>query len=1162
MKTTKRMLTMLLTLLMILSVAPVGMMASKAQTDWLTFKYVNAAIREEDESKYAPVYYGAPEGKSFYSSDWPSVLKLKDVPKEAPGTGWKFLGFRAHRSSDSTFYVSGHGWKRREEIKRENLTEKLYQCGVEYKLDGSWKNPQIFDKKGKQTAFESYTFFATWDFSTDKRKDHTWSDYKVTDLTPTDARIHATIKLDENVKFERACFYFGTNVTEMKKNGKYVTYNKTQKSLDVSFKLSEFGQKLSPNTTYYYQIYLVADGMDYYSDTEGFTTPSKGQTNPTVTLSAPDHIEKTSARVHLVAKNPSKLLVTARGVQVRKKGASAWSKTYSEDLSKKDYNKDTKITGYFDIGSGKEVDFALSPNTTYEYRCFVTSGGTNYYSKISTFKTKPENKPVVTLNAPDYIQATSARVHLVAKNPGKWLVTARGVQVKKKGASAWAKTYSEDLSKKDYNKDTKITGYFDIGSGKEVDFALSPNTTYEYRCFVTSGGTNYYSGVSTFKTLDPNADPVFSKVSVTGITDTNAKLVGDLKSLTMIKGTGFYFGTSQSSLKKITKDLNGKADKAGKIRQISFPLNNWHGKLTPGTTYYYQLFYLNSSGKKCASKVYSFKTKGLQDYTFTIKYAANGGSGKMADQSIKGGQVLKLAENAFEKAGCFFMGWNVKRGSDSKWYVAGQGWRTAAEISKNKWTKKVYENGGSYTFDESWTSGAKTTDTFTFTAVWKACDHVWNEGAITKTPTTKATGVKTFTCTKCGLTKTEKIPMLEAYQFKFHANGGKGTMAGFRVEKGETFTIPENGMKRDGYFFEGWTVKRASDNKWYVAEKGWLTEKAIKDQGLSKKIYDSEVSYEFNDGWINGKKNVDTYTFYAVWRACKHDWSEGVITKAPTTKATGVRTFTCANCGMTKTEKIPMLEAYQFKFHANGGKGTMAGFRVEKGESFVLPLNAFKRDGYFFKGWTVKRASDNKWYVAEKGWLTEKAIKDQGLSKKIYDSEVSYEFNDGWINGKKNVDTYTFYAKWTACEHNWGAGVITKAPTTKATGVRTFTCASCGVTKTEKLPLLTSYQVKYHANGGKGSIAAQKLEKDGSIVLPACVFERSGYVFAGWTVYRSSDKKWMTQEQGWTTEKGIATNALTLQLFQSGQTITLDKTWINGTKNVDTYTFYAKWVQV
>ena len=51
--------------------------------------------------------------------------------------------------------------------------------------------------------------------------------------------------------------------------------------------------------------------------------------------------------------------------------------------------------------------------------------------------------------------------------------------------------------------------------------------------------------------------------------------------------------------------------------------------------------------------------------------------------------------------------------------------------------------------------------------------HTWNSGEITKEPTTTAEGVKTFTCTVCGATKTEPIAKLVSndYQIIDGANG-------------------------------------------------------------------------------------------------------------------------------------------------------------------------------------------------------------------------------------------------------------------------------------------------------------------------------------------------------------------------------------------------------
>ena len=45
-----------------------------------------------------------------------------------------------------------------------------------------------------------------------------------------------------------------------------------------------------------------------------------------------------------------------------------------------------------------------------------------------------------------------------------------------------------------------------------------------------------------------------------------------------------------------------------------------------------------------------------------------------------------------------------------------------------------------------------------------------------------------------------------------------------------------------------------------------------------------------------------------VIKATGHNWDAGVITKEPTTEEEGVRTYTCQNCGETRTESIDKLE--------------------------------------------------------------------------------------------------------------------------------------------------------------------------------------------------------------------------------------------------------------
>ncbi len=105
-------------------------------------------------------------------------------------------------------------------------------------------------------------------------------------------------------------------------------------------------------------------------------------------------------------------------------------------------------------------------------------------------------------------------------------------------------------------------------------------------------------------------------------------------------------------------------------------------------------------------------------FTFNIKYNANGGTGTMSSSTVKFQNKLTLATNKFTKTGHAISGWNCYRSSDKTWSVKG-GWKTATQITNDNLSKYLYPTSTSGTLEESWLTGGKTKDTFTFYAVWK-----------------------------------------------------------------------------------------------------------------------------------------------------------------------------------------------------------------------------------------------------------------------------------------------------------------------------------------------------------------------------------------------------------------------------------------------------------
>ena len=109
--------------------------------------------------------------------------------------------------------------------------------------------------------------------------------------------------------------------------------------------------------------------------------------------------------------------------------------------------------------------------------------------------------------------------------------------------------------------------------------------------------------------------------------------------------------------------------------------------------------------------------------------------------------------------------------------------------------------------------------------------HTWDEGKITKKPTTSEEGVKTFTCTACGATKTEPIEKLVSNTYKIidgangkHTIGKDGTLT-FRSNApfSEFVAVLVDGVKVDPSNYdvsEGSTIVRLKQSFLDTLSKG------------------------------------------------------------------------------------------------------------------------------------------------------------------------------------------------------------------------------------------------------------------------------------------------------------------------------------------------------
>ena len=157
-----------------------------------------------------------------------------------------------------------------------------------------------------------------------------------------------------------------------------------------------------------------------------------------------------------------------------------------------------------------------------------------------------------------------------------------------------------------------------------------------------------------------------------------------------------------------------------------------------------------------------------------------------------------------------------------------------------------------------------------------------------------------------------------------------------------------------------------------------------------------------------------------------HTWDNGTVTTEPTETTPGVRTFTCAVCGQTRTETIPATGAHDYQFTRNVAPTCTTG-----------GYDLYTCSGC---GATEKRNSKpalgHKW---DSGTVTTEPT-ETTPGVRTYTCTVCGE-----------VKTETIPAT-GAHTHKWDAGKVTTEPTATTPGVRTYTCTICGLTKEEVIP--------------------------------------------------------------------------------------------------------------
>ena len=325
----------------------------------------------------------------------------------------------------------------------------------------------------------------------------------------------------------------------------------------------------------------------------------------------------------------------------------------------------------------------------------------------------------------------------------------------------------------------------------------------------------------------------------------------------------------------------------------------------------------------------------------------------------------------------------------------------------------------------------------------KTENHSWDAGKVTTKATCTEEGEKTFTCSICGDKKTEKIS----------ATGHQH----MEIRNKKEATCKETGYSGDTWckdcgkkILSGQTIAKTENHSWdagKVTTKATCTEEGEKTFTCSicgdektekvsatghqhteirnkKEATCKEEGYS-GDTWCKdcGKKILSGQ---AIVKTEDHSWNQGEITKEPTCKEEGEKTFTCSICGNTKTEKVSTTDHQHMEIRNQKNPTCKeAGY---SGDTYCADCGV-----KISSGKTIAKTKNHNW---DGGVITtEPTCTERG--EKTFTCTICGNTNTKKVN---------------ATGHSYGAYKVVKEPTNKRKGLKSKTCSVCGKIVYEAIP--------------------------------------------------------------------------------------------------------------
>ena len=322
----------------------------------------------------------------------------------------------------------------------------------------------------------------------------------------------------------------------------------------------------------------------------------------------------------------------------------------------------------------------------------------------------------------------------------------------------------------------------------------------------------------------------------------------------------------------------------------------------------------------------------------------------------------------------------------------------------------------------------------------EAAAHTWDSGKVTEAPTHTKEGTKTYTCTVCGETKTEKVEKLKEHSY------GEWTKHDDKQHKHSCVCGDTQ------YAAHIWDAGKVTEAPTHTKEGTKTYTCTVCGETKTEKV-EKLKEHSYGEWTKHDDKQHKHSCVCGDTQYAAHTWDSGKVTKAATCKDTGEKLYTCTACGEAKTEAIAKTNNHTY---GSWEKNTAENHKHTCKVCGNVDTAAHTWDnGKVTKAATCKDTGEKLYTCTACG-----EAKTEAIAKTNNHTYGSWEKN----TAENHKHTCKVCGNVETAAHTWDNGKVTVKPTSTTKGQTVYTCTLCGETKTVETAYSHShsYGIKWH----------------------------------------------------------------------------------------------------